>query len=79
MRCNWLFTVADGAQRVVVLHALADDSPLREHGVGADGVHVEGTPRSQQVVSADVTFAAADSKVPVWQSKGGITQHILLS
>ncbi|PWA32696.1 hypothetical protein CCH79_00012399 [Gambusia affinis] len=60
---------ANGAQCVVVLHALADDSPLREHGVGADGVQVEGTPRSQQVVSADVTFAAANGKVPVWQSK----------
>ena len=51
-----VFTVADGAQSVVVLHALTDDPPLGEHRVGADGAPVEGAPGPKQVVGADVTF-----------------------
>ena len=70
-------TVADGAQRVVILHALADDPPLGEEGVGAQGVHVKAAPGAHEVVGADVTRAAADGKVPVGQSEGGILQHVL--
>lgn len=70
-------TVADGAHRVVVVHALADDPPLGEHGVGAEGAHVERAPGSQQVVGADVAIAASDGKVPVRQGKGGVAQHVL--
>lgn len=60
-----VLTVADGAQSVVVIHALADDPPLGEHRVGADGAHVEGAPGSHQIVGADITIAASDGKVPV--------------
>lgn len=77
--CAAVFTVADGAQSVVVLHALANDPPLRESGVGADGVQVKGAPCSQQVVSADVTLAASNGKVPVWKGKRGISQHVLVT
>lgn len=70
-------TVADGAHRVVVVHALANDPPLREHGVGAEGAHVERAPGSQQVVGADVAIAASDGKIPVRQGKGGVAQHVL--
>lgn len=68
-----VLTVADGAQRIVVLHALADDPPLGEDGVWADGAHVKGAPRSHQVIGADVTLAAPDGKVPVGQCKCGFT------
>lgn len=68
-----LLTVAHGAQGVVVFHALADDPPLGEDGVWADGAHVEGAPRSHQVVGADVTLAAPDGKVPVGQSECGVS------
>lgn len=70
-------TVADGAQSVVVVHTLADDPPLGEHRVWADGAHIEGAPRSQQVIGADVTVAAADGEVPVRQGERGVAQHIL--
>ena len=75
--CVRALTVADGAHRVVVVHALADDPPLGEHGVGAEGAHVERAPGSQQVVGADVAIAASDGKVPVRQGKGGVAQHVL--
>lgn len=71
------FTVADGAQSVVVVHALADDPPLREHRVGADGVQIKRTPGAQQVIGTDVTLAASDGEVPVGQGKGGVAQHVL--
>lgn len=72
-----VLTVADGAQSVVVINMLTDDPPLGEHRVGTDGVHIEAAPGSQQVVGADVTLAASDGKVPVGQSEGGVTQHVL--
>lgn len=72
-----VFTVADGAHGVVVVHALADDPPLCEHRVGADGAHVKCAPGSQQVICADVTLAASDGKVPVGQGEGGVAQHVL--
>lgn len=70
-------TVADGAQGVIVFHALADDPPLGEDGVWAERAHVEGAPGSHQVIGADVTVAAPNGKVPVGQSKRGVSQHIL--
>lgn len=60
-----VFTVADGAQSVVVIHTLADDPPLWEHRVGADGAHIKCAPGSQQVICADVAFAASNGEVPV--------------
>lgn len=71
-------TVADGSQRVVVLHGLTHDPPLREDGVGADGVHVEAAPGAQQVIRADVTRASTDGKVPVGQGEGGVLEHVLV-
>lgn len=70
-------TVADGAEVVVVFHALADDPPLGEDGVWADRAHVEGAPGSHQVISADVTVTAPDGKVPVGQCESRVSQHIL--
>lgn len=72
-----VFTVADGAQSVVVIHTLADDPPLWEHRVGADGAHIKCAPGSQQVICADVAFAASNGEVPVGQGKGGVAQHVL--
>lgn len=77
--CDTGFSVADGAQSVVVLPVLADDPPLTEHGAGADGAHVERAPRSKQVVSADVALVASDGEVPVRKGKSGLTQHVLPS
>lgn len=62
-------TVAYGAEGVVVFHTFADDPPLGEDGVWADGAHVEGAPGSHQVISADVTVTAPYGKVPVGQSE----------
>jgi len=76
--CVAVVTVADCAQSVVVLHTLADDPPLREHRVGADGVHIECAPSSQQFIGADVALAASDGEVPVGQGKSGVAQHVLL-
>ena len=42
-----VLTVADGAQRVVVIDTLTDDPPLGEYGVRADGVHIKGAPGPQ--------------------------------
>lgn len=70
-------TVADGPQRVVLLHALTHDPPAREDGVGADGVGVEGAARAHQIIRADVTHAAADGEVPVRQREARISQHVL--
>lgn len=67
-----VLTVADGAHCIIVFYALTDDPPLGEDGVGADGAHVKGAPRSHQVISADVTLAAPDGKVPVGQCKCGL-------
>jgi len=67
-----VLTVAHGAQRVVVFHALTDDPPVGEHGVGADGADVEGAPGSEQLVGADVAIAASDGKVPVRQGEGWV-------
>ncbi len=66
-------TVADGPQRVVLLHALTDDPPAWEDGVGADGADVEGAARTHQIVCADVTLAAADGEVPVRQSEARVS------
>lgn len=70
-------TVADGSQRVVVLHALTDDSPLGEYGVRTQRVHVKIAPGSHQVICADVTCVSPDSKVPVGQGEGRVLQHVL--
>lgn len=70
-------TVADGSQRVVVLHALTDDSPLGEDRVRTQRVHVKIAPGSHQVICADVTCVSPDSKVPVGQGEGGVLQHVL--
>lgn len=37
-------TVTDGAQRVIVVQALAHDSPLGEDGIGADSVFIKVAP-----------------------------------
>lgn len=70
-------TVADGSQRVVVLHALTDDSPLGKDGVRTQRVHVKIAPGSHQVICADVTCVSPDSKVPVGQGEGRVLQHVL--
>lgn len=75
---NNSLTVADGSQCVVVLHTLTDDPPLGEDGVGAQGVHVKAAPGPHQVISADVTCASTDGKVPVGQGEGGVLQHVLV-
>lgn len=36
-----VLTVADGAQRIIVLHALAYDPPLGEDGVWANGAYIK--------------------------------------
>lgn len=74
---NTCLTVADGPKCVIVLNILTHDPPLREDGVGAEGVHVSIAPGSHQVVCADVTCVPADGKVPVGQGEGGIPQHVL--
>lgn len=71
-------TVADGSERVIVLYALADDPPLGEDRVGAQGIHVKAAPGSHQVIGADVACASTDGKVPVGQGEGRVTQHVLV-
>ncbi len=75
---NNSLTVADGPQRVVVFHALTDDPPLGEDGVGAQGIHVKAAPGTHQVIRADVTCVSTDGKVPVGQGEGGVLQHVLV-
>lgn len=72
-----VLTIADGAQRVIVTDTLADDPPLGEYRVWADGAHIEGAPCSQKVVSTDVTLTASNGKVPVGQSESRVAQHVL--
>lgn len=70
-------TVADGSQCVIVLYAFTHDSPLREDGVGAQGIHIKTAPGSHQVICADVTCVSTNGKVPIGQGKGWILQHVL--
>lgn len=70
-------TVADGPECFILLHTLADDSPLREHRVGTDAVRVKAASGSQQVIGTDITLVASDSKVPVWKGEQRVAQHVL--
>lgn len=74
--CEFL-TVTDGPLHLVLLHVLAYHSPLREHGVRANAVHVEAAPGSKQLVCADIALVPSNRKVPVRQSECRVPEHVL--
>lgn len=70
-------TVADGAQRVIVVQALTHDTPLGKDGIGADAIFIKAASGTHQIISADVALVSSDGKIPVRKSKSWVSQHVL--